>query len=338
MFENSVFLVLSAIYWRSSWKYGDPGYRYVQQDIGHAFATAAAAAKVQQHSVFLLDHLTDDDIATLYGGPRGEEGYGGIAGGSFDVGAQHPVAVLAIVPDGIVVRGRQDVQALLRRFRVPSESNVFEKTGRFFYEKEFRVGPAAVQNPHIREACLAAWKQHHTVDHSSPFAPNAVTAAEQASLVLNTSDACSAAVTRTPSSSGNKMDVDSFGASGRAAECDSGGMSPSSTSSRLPPPLAPAALAASMFRRRSSTGYDGRTAMMAAQFLDTLARLMPNQWPFDTFSFSDAGRAEHVEGHILRFRGHILRYWVDLSSSSCIFVENCPSFTYVGREGRSRVV
>ena len=67
---------LSSIHWREAWKYGERAYRYCQHDVGHAIAAIRYAAAVLGWRVELLDHCSDQQIASLLG-LNHEEGYKG---------------------------------------------------------------------------------------------------------------------------------------------------------------------------------------------------------------------------------------------------------------------
>ena len=62
------FLVgLSSIHWREAWKYGERAYRYCQLDVGHAIACMGYAAACLGWNVSVLDHWSDEEIASLLG-------------------------------------------------------------------------------------------------------------------------------------------------------------------------------------------------------------------------------------------------------------------------------
>ena len=85
--RDSLLIVLTSIYWRESWKYGERAFRYCHHDIGHAvgtitFATAALGWKtVLQHSV------KDEDMEILTGINQ-QEG----------IEAEHADCLLAVYP------------------------------------------------------------------------------------------------------------------------------------------------------------------------------------------------------------------------------------------------
>lgn len=65
--NHAIFLGLSSIHWRESWKYGERAYRYCQHDAGHAFAAVAIAAAACGWRARLIDHAADDELAVLLG-------------------------------------------------------------------------------------------------------------------------------------------------------------------------------------------------------------------------------------------------------------------------------
>ena len=73
---NGVLLVLSSIYWREAWKYGQRAYRYCQHDIGHAIAASSIAAAGLGWRLRLLDGWSHAQLAELAGlaGPTGKSG------------------------------------------------------------------------------------------------------------------------------------------------------------------------------------------------------------------------------------------------------------------------
>jgi SagB-type dehydrogenase family enzyme len=89
---GALLLMLTSIYWRESWKYGERGFRYCHHDAGHAIAAAAIAAAGLGWRAALLERVTDRELAALAGidTQRGIE-------------AEHPDCLLAIWPasDGI---------------------------------------------------------------------------------------------------------------------------------------------------------------------------------------------------------------------------------------------
>lgn len=72
--DNNRFLIgFSSIHWREAWKYGERAYRYCQHDVGHAIAAVRYAAAVLGWQVRLLDHCSDQQIATLLGLNRSDD-------------------------------------------------------------------------------------------------------------------------------------------------------------------------------------------------------------------------------------------------------------------------
>jgi hypothetical protein len=85
---GSVFLAVSALYWRNVWKYGEPGFRYVQQDIGHALGAIGYAAMTEGACCTLLEGVADGLLAALLGLHDRRPA------------AQQPQALLALIPSG----------------------------------------------------------------------------------------------------------------------------------------------------------------------------------------------------------------------------------------------
>ena len=51
------------MYWRTIWKYGQPGFRYVHKDVGHALSSLAFAAAAQGAGVMPLESVTDSAVS-----------------------------------------------------------------------------------------------------------------------------------------------------------------------------------------------------------------------------------------------------------------------------------
>jgi SagB-type dehydrogenase family enzyme len=87
--EGTLFVGLTSIYWRVSWKYGLRAFRYAQHDIGHAIAALTfAAAGLGWRTSLLLD-MGSKEVAALLGisGEKGHE-------------KQEPACLLAVYPAG----------------------------------------------------------------------------------------------------------------------------------------------------------------------------------------------------------------------------------------------
>lgn len=61
------FMLLSTIYWRESWKYGERAFRYCQHDIGHAIAGVAFAAALNGWRTGLVNGLGQSQLDRLAG-------------------------------------------------------------------------------------------------------------------------------------------------------------------------------------------------------------------------------------------------------------------------------
>lgn len=64
-------LVLSSIFWREAWKYGERALRYCNHDVGHALAAVALAAATLGWDTRVLDGLSDEDLGRLVGVEKG---------------------------------------------------------------------------------------------------------------------------------------------------------------------------------------------------------------------------------------------------------------------------
>ncbi len=82
-----LYVALTSIYWRESWKYGERAYRYCHHDVGHAIAAVSFAAAVLGWQTRLIQSLPDEPLATLLG-LNFQEGFE----------AEHPDCLLAIYP------------------------------------------------------------------------------------------------------------------------------------------------------------------------------------------------------------------------------------------------
>jgi len=76
--EGTMFLGLSSIHWRESWKYGERAFRYCQLDAGHALAALALSAAALGWEARLVENLGSDQLGSLLGvtgqsGPEAEE-------------------------------------------------------------------------------------------------------------------------------------------------------------------------------------------------------------------------------------------------------------------------
>ena len=67
--EPILFMGLSSIYWRESWKYGSRAYRYCHLDIGHALAAISLSAASLGWHCQVLENLSHDQIRMLIGLP-----------------------------------------------------------------------------------------------------------------------------------------------------------------------------------------------------------------------------------------------------------------------------
>lgn len=106
-----LYVALTSIYWRESWKYGERAFRYCHHDVGHAVAALAFAAATLGWRTRKVDHISDESLSILLGLhlQEGNE-------------AEHPDCLLAIFPAGGDVSlkrtGLRVPTAMLERFRV----------------------------------------------------------------------------------------------------------------------------------------------------------------------------------------------------------------------------
>jgi SagB-type dehydrogenase family enzyme len=63
--SNSIFVGLSTIYWRESWKYGERAFRYCHHDMGHAIGAVAIAASLLGWKTRVLRDISDSDLAGI---------------------------------------------------------------------------------------------------------------------------------------------------------------------------------------------------------------------------------------------------------------------------------
>ncbi|AKB12545.1 SagB-type dehydrogenase domain-containing protein [Methanosarcina thermophila] len=94
--DGTIFVGLTSIYWRASWKYGLRAFRYAQHDIGHAISALTFAAAGLGWKTSILADMGSKEIAALLGisGDKGHE-------------KQEPACMLAVYPAGkTCTRGR----------------------------------------------------------------------------------------------------------------------------------------------------------------------------------------------------------------------------------------
>jgi len=85
---GALLLILTSIYWRESWKYGERAFRYCHHDAGHAIAAVAIAAAGLGWRAALLERVTDRELGALAGIDT-QEG----------IEAEHADGLLAVWPD-----------------------------------------------------------------------------------------------------------------------------------------------------------------------------------------------------------------------------------------------
>lgn len=82
-----LFVILTSVYWREAWKYGERAYRYCQHDLGHAVAALATAASGMGWDTLLVDRVSSDTLDRLLNLPHQE-----------DVEAEHADCMLMLSP------------------------------------------------------------------------------------------------------------------------------------------------------------------------------------------------------------------------------------------------
>jgi SagB-type dehydrogenase family enzyme len=60
-------VVLSSLFWREAWKYGERAFRYCQHDVGHALAALTFSANLLGWKVTWLNAVSDEEIGRMLG-------------------------------------------------------------------------------------------------------------------------------------------------------------------------------------------------------------------------------------------------------------------------------
>jgi len=108
--DPCLFIGLTSIYWRESWKYGERAFRYCNHDVGHAIGAVAYSARTLGWALRLVDGIADVDLNRLLGTHL-----------QFGSEAEHSDCLLALYP----ARGQAVEQRIPRlspedwRLRVP---------------------------------------------------------------------------------------------------------------------------------------------------------------------------------------------------------------------------
>jgi SagB-type dehydrogenase family enzyme len=107
---GTLLIVLTSIYWRESWKYGERAFRYCHHDVGHAIGALTFAAAALGWKTRLIQSVTDSDLALLTGITQ-QEG----------IEAEHPDCLLVTYPAGALATSAVPVvnlsDTLLERLR-----------------------------------------------------------------------------------------------------------------------------------------------------------------------------------------------------------------------------
>jgi SagB-type dehydrogenase family enzyme len=70
--NDIVFVALSSIYWRESWKYGERAFRYCHHDVGHAVGAISLSGSALGWQSMLTNSIPDDQLEILLGIHRQE--------------------------------------------------------------------------------------------------------------------------------------------------------------------------------------------------------------------------------------------------------------------------
>lgn len=125
---GTCFVAFASIFWREAWKYGERGYRYCQQDIGHAIGAVTMAGAAMGWDSILLDGWGSEDLDYLLG----LGGRKGIPPGSPKTGyypeleQEHAHCIVAFHPSRahqeMTVRGKPDYSARSR----PRDDSIYK--------------------------------------------------------------------------------------------------------------------------------------------------------------------------------------------------------------------
>jgi SagB-type dehydrogenase family enzyme len=74
LYNTPAIMLLTSIFWRSTWKYRARGYRYCFWDAGMVLANLAAAASAEEIAVSLITNFVDEDLESLLGVDGRREG------------------------------------------------------------------------------------------------------------------------------------------------------------------------------------------------------------------------------------------------------------------------
>lgn len=125
---GTVFVGLTSVYWRELWKYGERGFRYCHQDIGHALGAIAMAGAAQGWDAVLLDGWGNEDIAHLLGvAKRNEMPAGAPKTGKYpQLEKEHAHCLVAFFPGKAhhesTIRGKHDMSYRSR----PRDDSVYK--------------------------------------------------------------------------------------------------------------------------------------------------------------------------------------------------------------------
>jgi SagB-type dehydrogenase family enzyme len=153
---------LTSVFWREAWKYGERAFRYCQHDVGHAIGTARLAAASLGWRMVLLEGLSSDLLAELFGVDRADD--------FRDAEREHPECAAVVWPDR--ARRGQEFGARKGRIETPlflDRAVVKELAAGRWYGNANRLSREhAVHWEIIDEVAQASWKAQ-TEEHTVPL-------------------------------------------------------------------------------------------------------------------------------------------------------------------------
>ncbi|KAI5055159.1 hypothetical protein GOP47_0030304 [Adiantum capillus-veneris] len=125
---GTMFVAFASIFWRQAWKYGERGYRYCQQDIGHAMGAVTMAGAAMGWDSILLDGWGTEDLDHLLGlAARKDIPPGSPRKGYYpELEQEHAHCIVAFHPSRahqeMTVRGKPDYSARSR----PRDDSIYK--------------------------------------------------------------------------------------------------------------------------------------------------------------------------------------------------------------------
>ncbi len=103
--QQTLFIGLSSIYWRESWKYGLRAFRYCHHDLGHALGAVNIACAGLGWQAVLLDHLAGETLEVILGLTKKSE-----------TEVEVPDCLIAISPKLDEAKPNRDTRQILEAF------------------------------------------------------------------------------------------------------------------------------------------------------------------------------------------------------------------------------